>query len=939
MTADTERTSGGNPDRAETLLEIVRQVTSELHPRSRTHQSAHLDSSLDRDLGFDSLGRAELVARLERDFGVGLPDALIASAETPRDLLRAVESAGRDAPALSAAEPLPVSSEEAEAAPDRSRTLIEVLEWHVRQHPDRRHILFLPGDGAPEELSYGELLRRSRAVAAGLQRLGLEPRQSVGLMLPTGLEYFCAFFGVLLAGGVPVPLYPPVRLSQIEDHLRRQAGILSTAQVRFLVTFVEVRPLAGLLRAQVDTLRRVVTVAELADGAAEPRLPAVGEKDTAFLQFTSGSTADPKGVILTHANLLTNLRAYGSTLGLSSRDLVVSWLPLYHDMGLIGAWMGALYFAIPLTLMSPLSFLARPARWLWAVHRYRATVSAAPNFAYELCLKKVTDEEIEGLDLSSWRASLNGAEPVSPETIRRFSERFSRYGFRPQAMLPVYGLAECSVALAIPPPGRGPVIDVVDRETLMRAGRAEPAKETDDNALRFVGCGFALPGHEIRIVDATGAELGERQEGRLEFRGPSTTSGYFRNPSATRRLFRGDWLDSGDHAYMAGGEVFLTGRAKDMIIRAGRNIYPQELEEAVGNIAGIRKGCVAVFGSTDEATGTERLVVLAETRETDEETLERLRGEIQDLAVDLIETPADEVVLAPPHTVPKTSSGKIRRAAGRELYEKGRLGRKGPVWWQVARLAWAGARPQLARFARAAGELLYAGRFWLVVGLATVPLAAGVALLPRLKRRRRFARRAARQMARLTSTPIRVSGLEHLEGEGPWIVAANHSSYLDGFALTATLPTEGAFLAKRELTKSFLARLLLERLGTLFVERFDPNRGVEDIQRAIAAVRRGESLLFFPEGTFDRAPGLRTFRLGAFFVAAQTGVPVLPVAIRGTRSVLRGDEWFPRRGKVTVTFAPPIRPDGTDLAAAVRLRDAVRAEILRHCGEPDLVSD
>ena len=232
--------------------------------------------------------------------------------------------------------------EEVEAAPDRSRTLLEVLEWHVARHADRRHVFFLPGDRSPEELTYGELLRRAQALAAGLQRLGLEPGQSVGLMLPTEIEYFCAFFGILAAGGVPVPLYPPVRPSQIEDHLRRQAGILSTALVRILITFPEVLPLARLLRAQVPSLSRVVSVEELADTAAEPRLPAARGRDTAFLQFTSGSTADPKGVILSHSNLLSNLRAVGPALELSSRDVIVSWLPLYHDMGLIGAWLGSL---------------------------------------------------------------------------------------------------------------------------------------------------------------------------------------------------------------------------------------------------------------------------------------------------------------------------------------------------------------------------------------------------------------------------------------------------------------------------------------------------------------------------------------------------------------------------------------------------------------------
>ncbi|MDH3522341.1 MAG: AMP-binding protein [Acidobacteriota bacterium] len=920
----------------EELLAIVGEVVAELHPGA-AGQRPTLDSSLDRDLALDSLGRIELVGRLEKAFDVGLPEGVVAAAETPRDLLRAVlGAAGPAAPAA----PSRAAEEEApgaaEPAPERSRTLLEVLEWHVAHHAGRRHITLLGSDGGSQEVTYGALRSSALEVAAGLQELGLEPAQTVGLMLPTGRDYFTAFCGVLLAGGVPVPLYPPARSSQIEDHLRRQAGILSTALARFLIAVPEVQPLARLLKAHVPTLRRTVTVTELAVAGARPAVPAVGEHDVAFLQFTSGSTAAPKGVVLTHANLLANLRAIGRAAQLSSADVVASWLPLYHDMGLIGAWMGSLYYAMPLALMSPLAFLTRPARWLWAVDRHRATLSAAPNFAYELCLEKVEDAEIEGLDLSSWRGSLNGAEPVSAATVRRFTERFARYGYRPGSMMPVYGLAECSLALAFPPVGRGPVVDAVRRDALARAGRAEPAAAGDPDALRFVGAGFALPGHEIRIVDATGAEAGERQQGRIEFRGPSATSGYYRDAAATARLFHGEWLDSGDLGYLAGGELFVTGRAKDLIIRAGRNIYPEELEEAVGDLAGVRKGCVAVFGSADEATGTERLIVLAETRETGEEARSRLRQRIQERAVDLVGTPADDVVLVPPHTVPKTSSGKIRRAAGRDLYEGGRLRRHGPVWLQVARLAWAGARPQWVRAKGAARELAYAGRFWVVVGLAAVPVVAGVALLPRLARRRRAARSAARGVARLASVPIRVTGEKHLAAGGPFVVAANHASYLDGFALTATLPPEAAFMAKSELRGSFVARLLLARLGTVFVERFDPGKSLADIRRAQETLAAGQSVLLFPEGTFDRAPGLRPFRLGGFLLAARTGTPVAPIAIRGTRSLLRGNKWFPRRGAVNVVIRPPIAPDGADLAAAARLRDAVRAEILRHCGEPDL---
>jgi acyl-CoA synthetase (AMP-forming)/AMP-acid ligase II len=234
-----------------------------------------------------------------------------------------------------------------------------------------------------------------------------------------------------------------------------------------------------------------------------------------------------------------------------------------------------------------------------------------------LCLNKITETDLKGLDLSSLRMVANGAEPVSVQTLRRFIERFGHYGFRTQAMAPVYGLAECSVGLAFPPIGRTLVVDRVSRDQLSAHGRAEPALPEDARAIEIVACGQPLPGHEIRIVDEAGHELGERREGRLEFRGPSATKGYFNNEIKTRELLRDGWLDSGDRGYIAGGDVYITGRIKDIVIRAGRHLYPQEIEEAVAGIPGIHKGGVAVFGVTDRASGTERVVIIAETRETD----------------------------------------------------------------------------------------------------------------------------------------------------------------------------------------------------------------------------------------------------------------------------------------------------------------------------------
>ena len=921
----------------EALLGVVRQLMSELHPHRPQPPSVTLDSLLDRDLGFDSLERMELLHRLEQVFGVHLPEQDVVNAEVPRDLLHALRRAGPAEQTEDVATAVDLEPQAVGEAPSAAGTLIDALAWHVRHHPERPHIT-LVGDGDQAEvITYADLQVAAEAVAAGLQARGLQPQQTVALMLPTGREFFAAFFGILLAGGVPVPIYPPARLAQIEDHLRRQIRILANAGIVALITVSEAQSLARLLRAQIDSLHSVLTVEALSQSGDSLNRYLARPHDIAFLQYTSGSTGNPKGVILTHDNLLANIRVMGQVVGIESTDVFVSWLPLYHDMGLIGAWLGSLYFACQLVLMSPLTFLARPVRWLWAIHRHRGTISAGPNFAYELCVSRIAEADLEGLDLSSWRYAFNGAEPVSAHTMTRFSEHFAAYGFRPQAMKPVYGLAEVSLGLAFPPTNSLPHVDHINRESLMRDGRAEPVEADDPAALHVVAGGQPLPGYQIRLVDGMGYEVGERQEGRLEFRGPSTTQGYYRNPEATRSLFNGDWLDSGDRAYIAEGMVYLTGRAKDMIIRAGRNIYPQEVEEALNGVPGLRRGCSAVFGSTDPATGTERLIVLSETRETAPAKLDELRSQINGIVIDMLGTPADDVVLAPPGSVLKTSSGKLRRGASRERYERGLLGRRPrAVWWQLARLALGGLASQVRRFARSVGSVLYAGYFWTLAGLCLLVVWKLLVVTPRLPWRHALARAAARLMQRGLGLPLRVEGLDHLDGTGPFVIVANHASYLDGFVLMSIVPGEVCYVVKRELADQFFARVLLKRLGAEFVERFDAQRGVEDTDRLLQVVRQGRSVVFFPEGTLTRMPGLQSFRMGAFMVAAQAGVPVVPVGIRGTRSILRSDQWFPRRGTLRVLIGEPITPSGRDWAAAAALRAAVRERVLSLCGEPEL---
>jgi acyl carrier protein len=929
-------------DAAERVRTAVHTFVREVNPGRAATLAVGLDSRLDKDLGLDSLGRVELIARVERDFAVAIGDEAMAAIETPRDILRAVLAAEARGRGWAPPEVSAVALAETGETPAAARTLIEVLRWHANANPDRPHIRLYADDSDGEVITHRALLAEAERIAAGLQARDVKPDEAVALMLPTGRDYFVAFFGVLLAGAVPAPLYPPARLTQAEEHLRRYSGVVANCQARILITVSEVKPLSRLLEAEVPTLHDAVTVAELAAGGDSFVPVARGPEETAFLQYTSGSTGNPKGVVLTHANLLANIRAMGEATQATSADVFVSWLPLYHDMGLIGAWFGSLYHAIPLVIMPPMAFIARPERWLRAIHRYRGTLSAAPNFAYELCLKRIDEREIAALDLSSWRCAFNGAEAVNPDTLERFCARFAKAGFRRESLMPVYGLAENSVGLAFPPPGRGPVVDRIERDTFTRSGRAVPAAPDDLHALRFPACGQPIPDHQIRVADANDRELPERREGRIQFRGPSATSGYFRRPDETRKLFCGEWLETGDRGYFAGGDIHITGRTKDMIIRAGRNIYPTEIEGAVGAVGGVRDGSVAVFGVADAASGTERLVVLAETRSKDA-ARDEMRARINALVTELAGEPPDEVVLAPPNTVLKTSSGKIRRAATRELYLRGGVGKARAARWRLtARMAFAALAPSVRRSVARVAAGAYAAWAWGLAVLTLLVLLPALVLIPVESARWIVLRAVFRLLMRLAGISFAVRGLENLPPRNqPCVFVANHASYLDGFVLAAAIPRPFSFVAKAELGEQFLPRLLLGRLGTEYVRRLAKADAIADSKRLVARVRDGRGLMYFPEGTLMRAPGLLPFRLGAFEAAVAAGVPVVPVVIRGTRSILRDQSWFPRRGPIAVTIEPAVdaaavaggEPD--PFKAAIRVRDLARESILRRCGEPD----
>jgi 1-acyl-sn-glycerol-3-phosphate acyltransferase len=968
---------------------IIRKLLLELGSASalqeldRNGHGAHLE----RDLGLGSLERVELMVRLDAAFSVRLPDAVVGESETVRELVDAViDAQSAPAPLLGeASQPRAATTTapawpaaSSHAAPSRSsfdpataETLIDILCERARAEPDRVHIHLYEEDKV-RPITYGELFARASSVAASLRRRGLGPGRSVAMMLPTSAEFFFVFAGIQLAGGVPVPIYPPVRSDRIAEYAARQAGILRNAESQFLVTFREAHSIALLMEPQVPSLREVVPAAKLVD-ALGPHLPPESERrpaatfgkrsssDVAFLQYTSGSTGDPKGVVLTHANLLANIRAIVTGVQLTSADVAVSWLPLYHDMGLIGAWFTPLYVGIPLVVMSPLAFLSRPERWLWALSSHRGTMTPAPNFAYELCVKRIADADIEGLDLSSVRAMLNGAEPVRPETLERFAARFAPYGLRREMLMPVYGLAENSLAISAPRLGMGYKIDRIDRAVFEIEGRAVPVAR-DSPALEFVSAGAPLSGVEVRIVDPHGAAVAERVEGRLWFRSASATSGYYKNPQATAALMRtGSFLDSGDRAYLADSEIYITGRAKDVIIKGGRNIYPHEVEEIAGHVRGVRTGCVVAFGLPDAASGTEKLVVAAEVRNALDAA--RISSDITRAVSEAIGIPPDRIELLPPHSIPKTSSGKLRRSDTRRLFMDGKLGKKTqPVWMQLGKLAARGALPRISAWLRKgftrAMEIIWGVYALSVIGVLFAVLWASVLVAASPQAAARITHAFARWMLWWAGIRVAVKGgdlLREINTSGPWIFAPNHSSYLDILVIMAHVPAGAHFVAKSEVGKWPIIGPILVRGGHLAFDRQDPKARVQQAEVVEAALRQGESVVIFPEGTFTEAAGIRPFQLGAFKSAVATGRPVCPVALRGAREILRDKTYLPRFGRVSVEFGPLLQPEPiTDVSASaakagaapttpgaesdwqkiVRLRDATREIIARHADEP-----
>ena len=903
------------------VLEIIRGLLRETG-KAELAESVTRNSSFERDLGLGDPDLVELILRCEERLEVELPDRIAEEADTPAAWVKAILEGGREAEIKSVYR-IPPPPLDALSEPVTAKTLVEALVRHAEADPGRVQIHLLEEDSG-EGITYGRLYEEASAVAAGLAEHGLCRNETVGIMLPTSAEFFFAFFGVMLAGGIPVPVYPPTRPDRIEDYVRRQIEMLRSTGIRFLISFARIKPVVQILRVNLPSLADVTTVETLRQARGRLGAGSVKTAETAVLQFTSGSTGIPKAVALSHTNVLSNIRAIGAAVEVRPGDALVSWLPLYSDLGLIGCWLLSLYYAIPFTAVSPLEFLQRPERWLWAIHRSRGTLSAGPNFAYELCARRIPAWALEGIDLSCWRVAVNAGEPVLPETVDRFSRRFARYGLPAEAMMPCYGLAEASVALTMSPAGRLPLRERVRRTEFETQGKAVPAAPDDTSALCFFSVGRPIEGQEIRLVDEHGKEAPERTVGRLLFRSRTMMAAYYRNPEATAAAVRADgWFDSGDFGYLSGGEFYFTGRATDAIVKAGRSMSPLDVEAALGSLPGVVPGSVVALGVPDPSTGAEQLVVVAETPANNQEDFRRIEAEIVRVVDDSLGMPPDRVQLVEPGCLPRTSNGKIRRNEIRALYQKGKL-RTGsrPPWLQIVRLRWEnlGALIGLGirRVSSSAAELST------VVSAAAVAWAGGIWV--RIARRPAAVRAACGRILRLHGRRFSAQGTELLEKGQSAVLVANRSGVLDPLVAVATLPGEIRFADATALNglSRPLAFLLKPLVAGPDHERAVPRAGV--LRRRVASVlEKPGVVVVFPDSPAG-TPVLRSrYRLDPFQAAVEMGASLHPMAIRERAQPQPPGERVRVRKVTKVIVREPVEEPGAVNFFA--LRDKVREAI------------
>jgi fatty-acyl-CoA synthase len=560
------------------------------------------------------------------------------------------------------------------AQPAPASTLAGVVTHWGQTRPSQPLLYFVDLEDQLTVLTAGELLERASRLGAHLRARGVRRGDRVVLSFDTSPEFLDCFFACGLVGATPCLIELPsskVSVKTWSERLRVKLGMLGARAILVDPDFVDLAREALADFAPDTQAPFVATPADLAapleslaSGPSEPLEP----EDTAFIQFTSGTTDSPKGVQVTHRALLANCAALGEHSHWDSDDLMVSWLPLFHDMGLVASVLASLVHGIPTVLMPPFGFLLKPSRWLWAIHCFRATNSFAPNFAYQLCVKRIKDAELEGLELGSWKRAYNAAEFIHTDTVHQFTERFAPAGFDAEAWMPSYGMAEMVVAVTVRSRAEPVHLESISRAALSHRREAVPQLRGPDSLL-VVGVGKPIRGIELRVVDEEGRDVPERHEGEVLLRGTSLFSGYYQNPEATQAVLIDGWLHTGDLGYLSAGELFVCGRSKDLIIRGGENHHPYTMENAAARVTGVRTGCVAAVGVNNPQTGTEDIVIVCETTETKPELVLQLCKHVEDTVFQGAGVRPNRILPVPAQTLPKTTSGKLKRAYIRQHIE------------------------------------------------------------------------------------------------------------------------------------------------------------------------------------------------------------------------------------------------------------------------------
>ena len=549
---------------------------------------------------------------------------------------------------------------------DDAETLTGAFTTLVERFPDWECVTILDRDGIENRCSLGQIGERARSIQRSLEAAGLRAGGVVLIALPTGVELVSAYFGVMLAGGIPgLVATPSNRVADRRVYTTRVGAILADAAAHVL--YCDDAIAEHFEEAGGDVLGRTALLTpERARASSDATSIAPAEPDgVATVQYSSGSTGTPKGILLTHRAMLNNIRAVRDGLGLTAHDVSVNWIPLYHDMGLIDAFLLPLFTGCPTVLIPTNDFMRDPSLWLWAIHRYRGTLSWAPNFAYTFCAKRIPDETIEGLDLSSWRIAINAAEPVLPHTIEAFTARFAAYGFEPAAMTPAWGLAENVTIATAHPVEERPAVETIDRRRLATEGIAHPV--TGDG-VPSVAIGRCLPDCAVEIRDDAGQVLADRSVGRIFLRTNSLFECYHRQPELTARTLLDGWLDTGDRGYMANGNLYFVSRDKDLVVIGGEKYAPHDVETAINRVPGVREGCAIAFGFLNDQRGTEELAAVVETRETAADALAALRQAIRAEVTNATGLLLRHVVLVEPGGIEKTTSGKLARRATQHRY-------------------------------------------------------------------------------------------------------------------------------------------------------------------------------------------------------------------------------------------------------------------------------